>query len=459
MLRSDKVPFRWVRLPLSLLLVLMTLAELPPVARGQMPIAPPPTSSKLNARRQEAERLVARSRATHRSPETVKLLQQAQKIYQQLGDRPREAYVLIELSATYYALSQDDLAIAAAQQAVTLVQPISDARESLRALSFLVELHRVLKQWQPAIAAQQQAVIVAQRANPREVGIQLRDLGRLYAQAEQYQNAIVAYQKSHKIGESLTFEEQNFGGNLKIDALKGMVDVYIKLQQPERVNESQQRLMQEIQAFALWQYTDAVRVGRDAPSDEPLLQTMVSLYQQLGDTRSYTEALLRLGQNQSSFKPPAQAMETLKAALALASQHNYSKLEDRALVSLGGLHKQQRQYAEAIAIYQRQATQAQARQDDTAYRYAMDELMFLYGESGQVEQAEVWRKRRASLPAPLTPPLVPSIPYSSSLPLLYRSTNGAITPAPELIPPPTLQLPPPRNFILMPPPKPIPRQW
>ena len=403
----------------------------------------PPSPQQL-----EADRLLQRAGGGGRpSQESLNLIQQALKLYQQAGDREGQLAALLRISAKYYSLYEDQQAIAFAQQAVSLAQTAKDLDREEEVSQFLIQLYRELDKKEEAIAAQQQILASVRRLGKlREIGA-LLDLGELHMEFQQYSAALATYQQSFDLARNLPRKDrqdygQDYGlyrANPETASLKGLINSYTALGQMEKAKALSLPLLSRLQTSAMMKYIrDLPYFG--TPADLLILEAMVKSNREIGDSIGEADILLRLGRGYQYLKQPALALEAAQQVMKLARQQTDPSLELDALDLTGQAHIRLRQFPQAIAAYQQFLTIAQTQQDEDNTSLATDlgqsQLIALYEEIGQTDKAEAIRKQRAPsrLPRPIT---LPKPIRSSITPVLFDRLPRSSQPLGETQPVPS----------------------
>jgi len=259
----------------------------------------------------------------------LQAFQQALTIAQQLGDRRFQGWALRGIGDSYLGLYDVDQATPPIQQALDMAREQQNRELESAVLNSLGRRSTSLKDDAKALEYQQQAIAPARAVQNRELETEiLRDLGRTYNSLSDYPAEIEAYQQRLAIARSI--KNRRTEGQ----ALLQLGQVYDNL--------------------------------TDYPKALDYAQQALTIAKEVGDRNLEADSLTSLGGVYYTFKNTQKAIEFYQQSLAIATTANYQFGQFAATTNLGLVHhflikdyvKTSAFYQQALAIAQTENNQA-----------------------------------------------------------------------------------------------------
>ena len=241
----------------------------------------------------------------------LELINQALKLYQQLGNRAGEGNALYVSGDVYYYQSRYPQAIEFYQQALVIRREIGDRQNEAITLNDLGISHDNLGQYPQALEFYQQALVILKEIGYRSgEGRTLWNVGYLLAKQDQSELAIVFYKQSVNAYEAIRGDNRALSQELQQSYTKTVTDTYRQLAdlllKQDRVLEAQQ-VLDLLKVQELDDYLRGVRgTGQQLPilrPEQEILAKYNALQQsaiQLGTELSQLQQRLSRGESLST---------------------------------------------------------------------------------------------------------------------------------------------------------------
>ena len=309
-----------------------------------------------------------RQHQTGQFEESLKSLQQALRLYQEIGSRTGETNTLLSLGETYFTVGQYLRAIAFYQQTLEIVRSIGDQATEAKTLDNLGTAYFYLGDEKQAKEFRTAAETLRKEiGNPKREAAFLGNVGITSESEGEYQDAIALYQKQLAAARE--------SGNIEAvgDALNNLAAAYRTLgQYPQAIEFYQQQLV-------------IARIAKDATQEAYFLNNIAESYELL--------------------EQYPQAIEVRREQLEIASKSGDPAKELLALNNLAKSYQNAGQFENAIALYQQPLEKAIKAGDRLAEGKALNNLGFALLKSGKPEEAKTtldnaikaWEAIRAKL--------------------------------------------------------------
>jgi CHAT domain-containing protein/Tfp pilus assembly protein PilF len=280
-------------------------------------------------------------------------LQQALRIYQDIGDRRGEALALNGIGITYADIQQSARALEYLHQALAIFTELGDRFEQGTALSNIGSIYSDLRQYERALEYLQQALVIRQETGDRagewttlnSIAIAYSGLGQSRQALEFYQQALTSLRAigDHvdRIGERIIL--QNVG------------EVYTKL----------------------GQYAQALEA----------LQQALTMNRAVGDRLREAAALNNIGFIYVNLGQYAQGLEHYQQALAISIEMGDRIREAATLDNMGGVYDSTGQYSQALEFYQQALAIRKEVGDWEGEANTLNGIGLVYSNLGQYTQA------------------------------------------------------------------------
>ncbi len=276
--------------------------------------------------------------------------QQALALFQQQGDRLREADTLSSLGFVYTALGQNPQAITTLQQALAIHRQLGSRAGEARTLINLGAAHNRLGQSAQALLAYQQARDAAQATGDRSLmATALNNLGITYHNTGQPQQSLEHYQRSLALLQELGDRRREATTTANIAA----------------VYESTGQLQ------------EALRYNQQAQS----------LYQQLGDRSGQATILNNLGVIYNNLGLYQQSLEQYQKSLELLNQLGDRARQASTLANIGGAYEDLNQLELSLDYYQRALLILRELGDRRGEAITLSNLGSVYTRLNRLQQA------------------------------------------------------------------------
>ncbi len=276
--------------------------------------------------------------------------QQALALFQQQGDRLREADTLNSLGFVYTALGQNPQAIITLQQALAIHRQLGNRAGEARTLINLGAAHNRLGQSAQALLAYQQARDAAQAAGDRSLmATALNNLGITYYNTGQPQQSLEYYQRSLALLQELGDRRQ------EATTIANIASVY----------ESTGQLQ------------EALRYSQQAQS----------LYQQLGDRSGQATILNNLGVIYNNLGLYQQSLEQYQKSLELLNQLGDRARQASTLANIGGAYEDLNQLELSLDYYRRALLILRELGDRRGEAITLSNLGSIYTRLNRLQQA------------------------------------------------------------------------
>jgi CHAT domain-containing protein/tetratricopeptide (TPR) repeat protein len=253
----------------------------------------------------------------------IQSLQEALKIYRQLGNRHKEATSLYGLGWAYDDLGQLGRAIESYQASLVIAREIGDRWLEATDLNLLGYAYLQLGQYRQALQFNQQSLVIArERGDPFKEALALADLGLVYFSLNEYERAIKFANQALTIADSRGFRL------VQAYVLNDLGKVYRAMGQPQKAPKFHQQ--------------------------------SITIAQNIG--KRYWEAIAfnDLGIAYEAIGEYQQAMESYQQALTISHDIGFLAGEGKALSDIGSLLAQQNQPELAIVFYKQSVNAREA---------------------------------------------------------------------------------------------------
>ncbi len=212
----------------------------------QQPTAASSQTTSTQARKAEADPLLARARqalAEDDYDRALQSFQQALKLYRKMRDLSGEAQALQGIGRAYLDQGRYAQAIQFSEHSLKLARDLHDNALTGQALSILGAAHKGLKDLAKALEYQQQALTIAQRIGDKDLETDAwRRLGHVSVAQQDYPKALSHYQRS------LSAAREGHNKKLMGYALQGIGSAYQSLEDYPKALEYYQQSLAEAQA-------------------------------------------------------------------------------------------------------------------------------------------------------------------------------------------------------------------
>ncbi len=346
---------------LCLLFATCTLSVIPSITS----ISAPAIAQTVSSRKAEADQLreQAQKLLDENQPEaSLKRLQQALKIYQEIGDRLGQGHTFRLIGNAYSDLKDYEQVIAFQKKALLIAQEIKDKDLEARALNNIGIAYQDLKQLEQALDFLNRSFQIAQGTrNVKMVAISTRNLGKVHEDLKQYAKAISFYEQSLDAARKIPDRSMemtillSLGDRLKEDKSYDQAINYYQM----GVKLSQEAGNKELTAAFFVFIRDAYFAQRKYVAAIEYLKQALQFSEKL-DEKIRGDLFHHIGLSYSYLEQYAQAIEYLKQALPI-----YQKIQNRdmallTLVALGSIHGLKEDNEQAVYYHEQALVIAQA---------------------------------------------------------------------------------------------------
>ena len=276
-------------------------------------------------------------------------LEQADKLYQQLGKPHFVARVKVNLGQLYHRQGDIGRALTVYQEVLKTLREIGDERTEVTVLNSLGVLHRYQGQFDPAANYHTQSLSLAQNLN--DLSGQALALGNLGA----------IFQLQHNLSQARSCYQEAL-------ALYDMVN--------DRQGQAQ-----------MWANLGHLHsLAHERETALASQQRSLHLYQAVNDTASEAKALVNVANAYRDLEQYAEAETHFQKALVLARKLADVRLQDQTIGALGTLRMAQERWTEAETLLREALDLQQQRSDTHAQVETMYKLGWVAHKQGQHER-------------------------------------------------------------------------
>ncbi|MBE9098244.1 tetratricopeptide repeat protein [filamentous cyanobacterium LEGE 07170] len=285
-------------------------------------------------------------------------LEQALPIYQDLGDRPSTADVLLGLAKVTLALGQPVQALDYYEQALTLQRELGDTQSERVTLNDMGEVYRRLGQYNQALNTYRASLAVQISSDDRVLeAITLNNIGSVYNDQGQYEQALAYYEQ----------------------ALTAFTDPASRQADPQQSRRGEGVTLNNMGTIHdfLGQYGRALE----------LYQQSLAIRIEIGDRQGESVTLSNIGQIQHNLSNYEAALESYQQALAITTELGNRAGEATVLNNIGAVYSELGQYADALDNYLRVLAFRTALGDRPGEGTVLNNIGAIHHNLGQYEQA------------------------------------------------------------------------
>lgn len=367
-----------------------------------------------NPTRAEAEQLYQQAVQQKQSGQllaAIRCWEQALGIYQEIGDRKRQADTLRDLGFAFQSIGQYEQAIESHQQAFAINREMGDRSGEAASLINLGSVFDSLEQYQQAIEFYQEGLLIAQQIGHRRweanalhnLGLaysgkasSLSKLGLAYDFLGQYQKAIDYLQQA------LTLQREIGDHSGEGSSLCHLGNAYSSLREHQQAVDCYQQALSVLQHIGHRQFEPNTLIGLGhAHDDLEQYQKVIKYHQQYlapkwetGDKAgidSYS-SLISLGSVYYFVGQYQKAIEYYQQALDIARQIGHRCREAKALGSLGYAYHFLGQYHKAIEFHQQALILQREIGDRIGEANSLNGLGIAYDSQGQYQKANEYHQ-------------------------------------------------------------------
>jgi tetratricopeptide (TPR) repeat protein/CHAT domain-containing protein len=275
---------------------------------------------------------------------------QALILYQELGNKSREAKTLTSLGEIYYSLGNQKNALNYLEQSLTLSRSVGDRTLEATALNNIGAVYKDLGDKQKALDYLQQSLSLSRSlGNPTEEATALNNIGAVYKDLGDKQKALDYYQQSLSLRKAVVDQAG------EAITLKNISDLYKELGEKKKALEYYQ------QALPLFK-----TVG-DSTGEAAALNNIGSLYNDLGEKQK--------------------ALDYYQKSLSLSQTIGHRIGEAITLNNIGDVYKDLGQKQKALDYYQKSLPLTKSLGDRTGEAATLNNIGNAYDDLGEKQKA------------------------------------------------------------------------
>jgi len=282
--------------------------------------------------------------------EAVEALQQAQKIYHNIGAEVGEGEVLTYLGEVSLNVGRYSQALQYLQQALAIHQTANNRAGEGEALYNLGEVYNRLSSYDRALETLQQALAIRREVDDGfGEGRTLQNIGIVYRRIGQYDQALEFYQQA------LTLNRQT----------------------GDRIGEGRTLAGMGLTHDRLGQYELAL----------DMLKQALTVRQAIGDRSGESGSLIGIGRIYNHLGEYDQALAFYQQALEITEALGDKPRQAGVLNNLAGVHGNLAHYSRALELYQQAATAFKALGNKAGEARTLSNLGFIYSQLGEQSKA------------------------------------------------------------------------
>ncbi len=353
----------------------------------------------IGERNKEAEVLISLGNAYKSGklksyPRVIEFYQQALAVYQALGERKQQAQGFIEIGSVYQLMEDYPKAIASYQEALAIYRALGERKQEAAVLIELGNLHNGwgLSNYPTLIDYYQQALAIYQAIGDREGEAKtLIALGKFYRLLlKDYPKAIASYQQALAVLRDIDNPQQETA------VLHDLSRIYWNLKDYPKAIEAHQQAAAIFRKFGKREWEVKVLVDLSIlyysigqyQTEKELHQQVLTSSRTAGGRKEEMLALTNLAASYENRHHYSRAIEFSQQALTVARTIGDQENEINGLVFLGDIYLRVGPYPKAIESYQRAVELYQSRQkSDTKSARILGSVGIAYHRRGQYAEA------------------------------------------------------------------------